>query len=139
MMDAEEVAALKVYGLLAAAGLGIVSAGTWMHYKRPPPALRDEDRPKAEKKPESRGSLGMALTPDGCKAVLAEDERRFSVGATYAMLQEPFPFKVEFQGAHRLGTGDGFSTQHIEIGSRVEREWLQLSGNQGFGTDQFLL
>ncbi len=139
-MDPEDVAALRVYGLFALAGAGVVVAGGWLHYKRPLPPLRDDEKAKVEKPPDTRGeTLAGARTLAGYRALVAEDARKFGVGVQESALAEPFPYQIEFQGAQRLSDRDTLATAHLQIGARVEREWRQMAAKGGIGVDQFLL
>jgi hypothetical protein len=135
--DSDDKASLLVYGLLAAGGAIVIAAGGLLHYQTEPPL---PPAPPAEKKPEAR-TVGMAMgaTPEGYKAIVTEDARRFGVGVDVSQLAEPFPYHVEFEGSHRLVGRDSLDTPHLQIGARIEKQWANMGGNQGFGADQFLL
>jgi hypothetical protein len=126
-----------LYGMLTVAGLGVIGAGGWMHYQNEPllpPAPPVERRPEAN---ESGTSLANTLA--GYKVILQEDSKHFGVGVNLSALMQPFPYHLEFEGSHRLIGKDSLSTEHLEIEARIEKQWTNMGGNQGFGTDQFLL
>jgi hypothetical protein len=132
-----ERATLKIYLGLAGLGALVIAAGGYLHYQDepslPPPA-------PVEKKPEARDlSRSMTETPDGYKAIVTADARRFGVGVTISALADPLPYHLEFEGDHRLVGKDSLQTASLEISARVEKQWSQMGGDQGIGVDQFLL
>src|SRR5262249_50049503 len=137
MSDAADAAALKVYGVLALGGLGIIAAGGYMQYQNEPPL---PPPPPVEKKPEARDlTKSMTGTIDGYKAIISEDAKKFGAGVTISSLADPMPYKMEFEGNHRLIGRDNLQTSHLEISAKVEKQWSQMGGNQGIAVDQFLL
>jgi hypothetical protein len=137
MADAADSAALKVYGVLALGGLGIIAAGGYMQYQNEPPL---PPPPPVEKKPETHDlTKAMTETIDGYKAILTEDSKKFGAGVTVSSLADPMPYKVELEGNQRLIGKDNLQTPHLEISAKVEKQWSQMGGNQGIGVDQFLL
>src|SRR5262249_46883185 len=93
-----------------------------------------------EKKPEARDlTKAMTETVDGYKAILTEDAKKFGAGISVGALADPMPYKLEFEGNHRLIGRDKLETSHLEISARVEKQWSQMGGNQGIAVDQFLL
>src|SRR5262249_43606181 len=121
MADEADRAALKVYGILAVLGLGVIGGGRFLQYQSEPPL---PPAPPVEKRPEAR-DMNAALTQstDGYKALLAEDAKKFGAGISLATLAEPMPYKLEFEGNQRLVGKDGMQTQHLEIRARVEKQW----------------
>jgi hypothetical protein len=137
MADAADTAAFKVYGVLALGGLGIIAAGGYMQYQAEPPL---PPPPPVEKKPETRDlTKSMTETVDGYKAIISEDSKKFGAGVTISSLADPMPYKMEFEGNHRLIGRDNLQTTHLEISAKVEKQWSQMGGNQGIAVDQFLL
>ena len=137
MADEADRAALKIYGVLALGGLGVIAGGGYMQFQNEP-ALPAP--PPVEKKPETRDlTKSMTETVDGYKAILTEDSKKYAAGISVSALADPMPYKLEFEGNHRLMGRDSLQTPHLDISARVEKQWSGMGGNQGIAVDQFLL
>lgn len=115
----------------------VIGIGGWRHFSNEPPL---PPPPPVQAKPNAVDEDDrMRQTARFFQSLVKQDAKRFGVSSDITDLAKPFAYSSELPKPTRLLGRDGLSTKHLEIKARIEKQWTDMAGGQGFGADQFLL